>query len=290
MDALVTTEWLENEMGACDLRIVDASYHLADAGRNAEAEYENGHISRAIFLNLKDLVDTSAGLENAIPPSAKFASRMQGLGIGAGSRIVIYDDSAIKSSARAWFLLQMFGAHNVAILDGGLAKWRAEGRPLESGRTVLRERHFTVWQNDEALRSKAQVMANIASGNEQLIDARSAARFSGEQPDPRPHIARGHIPGSLNVPFTSLYNADGTFKHKTDLCAAFQAAGVDLAAPVVTSCGSGITACVLSFALHLLGKRDVALYDGSWTEWGGDPAMPKRCGTPLYCGAAIAAE
>jgi thiosulfate/3-mercaptopyruvate sulfurtransferase len=281
MDALVTTEWLANEMDACDLRIVDASYHLADTKRDAEAEYEQGHIPRALFMNLAELVDTTAPIENTVPSAAKFASRMQGLGVGDGSRIVLYDDSAVKSAARAWFLLQMFGAQNVAILDGGLAKWRAEGRALETGRTVLRERHFTVWQNPQALRSKAQMLSNLATSAEQVIDARSAARFSGEQADPRPQIARGHIPGSRNVPYGTLYNADGTFRDRPGLRAAFTGAGVDLAAPVVTSCGSGITACVLGFGLHLLGKRDVALYDGSWTEWGADPATPKHCGAAV---------
>jgi len=281
MDALVTTAWLADEMEACDLRIVDASYHLADTQRDAEAEYEQGHIPRALFMNLAELVDTAAPVENTVPSAAKFASRMQGLGVGDGSRIVLYDDSAVKSAARAWFLLQMFGAQNVAILDGGLAKWRAEGRALETGRTVLRERHFTVWQNPQALRSKAQMLSNLATSAEQVIDARSAARFSGEQADPRPQIARGHIPGSRNVPYGTLYNADGTFRDRAGLRAAFTGAGVDLAAPVVPSCGSGITACVLGFGLHLLGKRDVALYDGSWTEWGADPATPKHCGAPV---------
>jgi thiosulfate/3-mercaptopyruvate sulfurtransferase len=281
MDALVTTAWLADEMDACDLRIVDASYHLADTKRDAEAEYEQGHIPRALFMNLAELVDTTAPIENTVPSAAKFASRMQGLGVGDGSRIVLYDDSAVKSAARAWFLLQMFGAQNVAILDGGLAKWRAEGRALETGRTVLRERHFTVWQNAQALRSKAQMLSNLATAAEQVVDARSAGRFSGEQADPRPQIARGHIPGSRNVPYATLYNADGTFRDRAGLRAAFTGAGVDLAAPVVTSCGSGITACVLGFGLHLLGKRDVALYDGSWTEWGADPATPKHCGAPV---------
>lgn len=281
MDALVTTDWLANELGACDLRIVDASYHLADARRNAEAEYEAGHIPRAIFMDLAALVDTAAKIENTVPPAAKFASRMQGLGVGDGSRIVLYDDSAIKTSARAWYLLKMFGANNVAILDGGMAKWRAEDRALETGHTTLRERHFTAFQNDVALRSKAQVLANVSSGREQVIDARGAPRFSGEQPDPRPGIARGHIPGSLNIHYASLFNPDGTFKSKPDLRSTFHAAGVDLTAPVVTTCGSGITACVLAFGLHLLGKHDVALYDGSWTEWGADPAMPKTCGAAV---------
>ncbi len=281
MDALVSTDWLANEMGACDLRIVDASYHLADAGRNAGAEYEAGHIPGAVFMDLAALVDTGSAIENTIPPAATFASRMQGLGLGDGSRIVLYDDSAIKTSARAWFLLQMFGAHNVAILDGGLAKWRSEGRSLQSGQTILRERHFTVWQNDGVLRNKGQMLANLSSGNEQMIDARSPARFSGDQPDPRPWIGQGHIPGALNMHYAGLFNPDGTYKGRTGLRTAFMAAGLDLTAPVVTSCGSGITACVLIFGLYLLGKRDVALYDGSWSEWGADSAMPKASGAAV---------
>ncbi len=281
MDDLVTTEWLANEIGACDLRIVDASWHLPDTRRNAAAEYAAGHIPGAVFMDLANLVDSDAAIENTVPPAAKFASRVQKLGLGDGSRIVLYDDSAVKSAARAWFLLQMFGARDVAILDGGLAKWRAEGRALDSGETVLRPRHFTVWQDDRSLRSKTQVLANVTSGREQLVDARSAGRFSGSEADPRPHIASGHIPGSLNLHYPKLFNVDGTFKDISDLRAAFAAAGVDLTQPVVTTCGSGVTACVLSFGLHLLGKHDVALYDGSWTEWGADPTTPKRSGTTV---------
>lgn len=290
MDALVTTAWLANEMDACDLRIIDASYHLADTGRDAETEHENAHIPQALFMNLAELIEAGAPIENTAPSAAKFAGRMQALGVGDGSRIVIYDDSAVKSSARAWFLLRMFGAPNVAILDGGMAKWRAEGRPLEAGRTVLRERRFTTWQNEQALRSKGQMLANLASAREQVIDARSPARFTGDQPDPRAHIAAGHIPGSINLHYATLYNPDGTFKDRAGLKAAFTAAGVDLTAPVVTSCGSGVTACVVSFALHLLGKRDVALYDGSWAEWGADPATPKQLGAAAIApGATIPA-
>lgn len=275
MDSLVSTEWLANEMGASDLRIVDCSKHLPAANRDALAEYEAGHIPGAVFMDLGDLVDTNAPVENTLPPAEKFASRMQSLGLGDGSRIVLYDDSAVKTSARAWFMLKMFGAHDVAILDGGLAKWKAEGRPLATGRETLRHRHFTVWRDDKQVRAKEDILANLESRAEQVIDARGAARWSGAEADPRPNIACGHIPGSANVPYTTLYNADGTFKSKAELKAAFEAAGVDLSKPIVTSCGSGVTACVLLFALHLLGKEDTALYDGSWTEWGADPDTPK---------------
>lgn len=279
MESLVSAQWLADEMGASDLRIVDASYHLPAAGRDAVAEYEAAHIPGAVFMNLAELVDSSSPVENTLPSPAKFASRMQTLGLGDGSRIVLYDDSAVKTAARAWFMLKLFGANHVAILDGGLAKWKAEGRPLASGIQRLRERHFTAWSEEKRQRSKAEVLANVASGAEQLLDARSAARFSGAEADPRPGIAGGHIPGSLNLPYGDLFNPDGTYKDKAGLTAAFGTAGVDLSRPVVTSCGSGVTACVLAFGMHLLGKDDVALYDGSWTEWGADPEMPKETGT-----------
>ena len=278
MDSLVTTEWLEAEMGASDLRIVDASSHMPASGRSGLDEYLAGHIPGAVFMDLADLVDTASPIDNTLPPPEKFASRMQSLGLGDGSRIVIYDDSPVKSAARAWFMLKLFGAHDVAILDGGIAKWKAEGRPLTEGRETLRHRHFTAWQEDGKVRSKGQMLDNVTSGAEQVLDARGAARFTGEEADPRPNIGAGHIPGSRNLPFSTLFNANGTFKDKGELKDAFAAAGIDLAKPVVTTCGSGVTACVLLLAMHLLGKEDARLYDGSWSEWGADPETPKATG------------
>jgi thiosulfate/3-mercaptopyruvate sulfurtransferase len=278
MDALVSTEWLANESGAFDLRIVDATKFMGDEGRDAAAEYEAGHIPGAVFMDLENLVDSNSKLPSMLPPPEKFASRMQSLGLGDGSRIVVYDDSPLKSAARAWWMLKHFGAHDVAILDGGLAKWKAEKRPLESGKATLRHRHFTVWNDSTRLRTLAQMKANIGSRAEQVVDARGAPRFSGTQADPRPGVMPGHIPGSRNLPYGNLFNADGTWKQGDELKAAFADAGVDFDRPLVMTCGSGITAPVLAFGAALLGKEDVALYDGSWSEWGADPSTPKELG------------
>jgi len=278
MDSLVSTEWLANEMGASDLRIVDATKFLPDHGRNALAEYEAGHIPGAVFMDLEELVDSNAALPMMLPSAEKFASRMQSLGLGDGSRIVLYDDSQLASATRAWWLLKLFGAHDVALLDGGLAKWKAEGRPLKTGKETLRHRHFTVWEDRKNVRTKADMLANLHSKAEQVVDARPAARFTGAEADPRPGIASGHIPGSVNLPHSALFNADGTWKTGDALKAAFEGAGIDIDKPMVTTCGSGMTASVVAFGAHLLGKTDVSLYDGSWAEWGADADAPKVMG------------
>ena len=280
MDALVTTQWLAGELGSSDLRVVDATYFAAVPGeppRDAAAEYEQGHIPGAVFMNLGELRDSDTDLPMMLPTPEKFASRMQSLGLGDGSRIVLYDNSPLHTSARAWWMLNTFGAHDVAILDGGLAKWQAEGRETASGKEQLRHRHFTVWADDSGVRTLAQMKANLDSKAEQVLDARSAARFTGEEPDPRPATHAGHIPGSRNLPVGELFDDDGTYKTGDALKAAFEGAGIDLARPLVTTCGSGITASVLAFGAHLLGN-EAAVYDGSWSEWGADRTTPKATG------------
>jgi thiosulfate/3-mercaptopyruvate sulfurtransferase len=278
MDLLVSTEWLAGELGAPDLRIVDASYYPLDPARDPQADYDAGHIPGAIFLNLIELKDSNNPVPFMLPPAEKFASRMQALGIGDGNRIVLYDSTPHVTSARAWWMFRTFGAHDVAVLDGGIAKWIAEGRPLETGKPVLRHRHFTAWADAKSVRTLDQMKANIASGAEQVADARGVARFTGAEKDPRPGVAAGHIPGSKNLPYDRLLNPDGTWKRGDALKAAFDDAGIDLATPLVTTCGSGVTASTVLFGAALLGKTDVALYDGSWSEWGADPSTPKEIG------------
>lgn len=276
MDSLVSTDWLEKELGAPDLRVVDATW-LMDGEGDAAAAFEEGHIPGAVFMDLREIADTATDLPNMLPPAEKFASRMQSLGIGDGSRIVIYDQSPYHTAARAWWMFRTFGAHDVAILDGGLAKWKEEARPLEKGKPTVRHRHFTAWADQGGVRNLQQMKANIGSRAEQVVDARGASRFAGHAAE-RAGVTPGHIPGSKNLPYDRLFNPDGTWKQGDALRQAFAEAGVDLDRPTVTTCGSGITAGVLAFGLHLLGKKDVALYDGSWSEWGADPSTPKETG------------
>jgi thiosulfate/3-mercaptopyruvate sulfurtransferase len=278
MDSLVSTDWLAQHLGEPGLVVLDASSHLPDAKRDARAEFAAGHIPGARFLDLATLIDPASPVPAAVPSGAQFAERITALGVDDGDRMVIYDDSAVKTAARAWFIARMNGVAQVAILDGGLGKWRAEGRPLESGEAAPERGHFTPAPGSGTVRFKSDMLVNLASRREQVVDARGRARFSGEEADFRPNIASGHIPGSCNLPFNLLYAHDGTFCSPRDLRRAFEHAGIDLAKPVVTTCGGGVTAAVLLFALHLLGKDDVALYDGSWSEWGADPATPKATG------------
>jgi len=278
MDDLVSTQWLAERLGEPGLKVIDASAHLPDAGRDARTEFAAAHIPGARFLNLESFKDPANPVPSALPTAAQFAARMAEIGIEVGDRVVIYDDSAVKTSARAWFILGMRGLSEIAILDGGLGKWRAEGRPLEGGWVEGGSGHVTPSPGPGEVRTKADLLANIGSRAEQVLDARGAGRFTGAEPEIRPGMPSGHIPGSRNLPFGQVLNPDGTFKDEAGLRAVFTGAGIDLDRPVVTTCGSGVTASVLLFAMHLLGKQDVALYDGSWSEWGADPATPKATG------------
>jgi len=278
MDNLISTQWLAQRLGEQGLVVVDASAHLPDAGRDARAEFAAGHIPGARFLDLASLKNPASAVPAALPTTAQFAARMAEIGVSDGDRVAIYDDSAGKTSARAWFIFRMHGFRDVALLDGGLGKWRAEGHPLEHGAAAAGGGHVAPSAGPGAVRTKADMLANLASGAEQVLDARGAGRFTGAEPEIRPGMVSGHIPASRNLPFGRVLNADGTFKDAAGLRAAFAEAGVALDKPVTTTCGSGVTAAVLLFALHLLGKDDVALYDGSWSEWGADPATPKATG------------
>jgi thiosulfate/3-mercaptopyruvate sulfurtransferase len=278
MDDLVSTEWLAERLGEPGLVVIDASAHLPDAGRDARAEFEAAHIPGARFLDLDTLKDFDSPVPAALPTAQQFAVRMAEIGVCDGDRIVIYDDSGVKTSARAWFIFRMHGTRDVAVLNGGLGKWRSEGRAVEGGPSRGGSGQVSPARGLGTVRSKADILANIASGAEQVLDARGAGRFTGAEPEIRPGMPSGHIPGSRNLPFGQVLNADGTFKDEAGLRQAFAEAGIDLDRPVVTTCGSGVTASVLLFAMHLLGKEDVALYDGSWSEWGADPATPKATG------------
>ena len=278
MDPLVTTEWLANELGAPDLKVIDATLFLPGSGRNAREEFEAEHIPGAVFMDLDEIVDADNPAPHMLPPEHEFASRMQSLGLGDGQRFVVYDNTPLHSSARAWWMLKVFGANHVAILDGGLQKWKAEGRPVEGGKPQVRHAHFTASLDRDAVADKGFVSNVLGSGGYQIVDARSAARFAGEEAEPRPGLASGHIPGSRSLPQGELFNGDNSYKKGDALKAAFDSAGVDLSRPLVTTCGSGVTAAVLLFGAHLLGKGDVKLYDGSWSEWGADPALPKEIG------------
>ncbi|MBS0564632.1 MAG: 3-mercaptopyruvate sulfurtransferase [Proteobacteria bacterium] len=265
---LVSTSWLEAHLKDPDLRILDASWYLPDAGRDARAEYAAGHIPGARFFDIDEISDKRSGLPHMAPTPEMFISRMRAMGVGDGHQVVIYDGSGLFSAARVWWTFRLMGKTDVAVLDGGFPKWKAEGRPVEDMPPIVRDRHMTVQRQAHLVRDVTQVAAAAKLGDHAIIDARPAGRFRGEEPEPRPGLRSGHIPGAVNLPYKTLLNADGTMKPPADLARAFTEAGVDLKKPAITTCGSGVSAAILSLALERTGKHDHSLYDGSWAEWG----------------------
>lgn len=265
---LVSTDWLAMHLKDPDLRLLDASWHMPDSGRNGAAEYQNAHIPGARFFDIDEIADLRSTLPHMAPPPEKFISRMRAMGVGDGHQVVVYDSTGLFSAARVWWNFRLMGKPDIAVLDGGLPKWRAEGRTIEDLPPMVRDRHITVQRQAALIKDVTQVAHASKLGEAEIIDARVAPRFRGEVAEPRPGLRAGHIPGSKNLPFPALLNPDGTMKAPDLLRAAFLAAGVDLAKPIITTCGSGVTAAILNLALERIGHRNHALYDGSWSEWG----------------------
>ncbi len=279
---IVETDWLAEHLAAPDLAILDASWHLPTAKRDPQAEFRAEHIPGAQFFDIDALSDEASSLPHMLPPPAKFASRMKKIGIGDGMRIVVYDSVGVFSAARAWWMFRVMGHTDVAVLNGGLKKWKAEGRTVDNGAPERRgERHFTARFDASLVRDFAEVQAHVAHKDVQLVDARSAPRYAGTEKEPRPGLRSGHIPSSRNVHYARLLNADGTLKPAAELRAAFVEAGVDPEVPILTTCGSGVSAAILSLALTRLGQTNAPVYDGSWSEWGREDS-----GVPIATGSA----
>lgn len=265
---LVETDWLAERLNAPDIVVIDATLYLPTTPRNAYEEYRNAHIPGAVFFDIEELSDATNPLPHMLPSPEKFASRVKAMGIGDGTRVIAYDTQNMSSAARAWWMFRVMGHDDVAVLDGGFSKWRTENRPIETVEPPRRtERHFTVRRNGALVRDLMDMKALLGSSRVQIVDARSAGRFAGVEPEPREVPRQGHIPGSKNLPYTELINKDGTLKSAEELRAAFEARGIDINQPVVASCGSGVTACVIAFGLAQLGRPYAAVYDGSWVEW-----------------------
>jgi thiosulfate/3-mercaptopyruvate sulfurtransferase len=272
---LVSTGWLAAHLDDPDLRVIDASYYMPDMGRDAKAEYGASHIPGARFFDIDEISDQRSPLPHMAPPVEKFMSRMRAMGVGDGHQVVVYDGSGMFSAPRVWWTFRLMGKTDVAVLDGGFPKWVAEGRPVEDMPPVLRDRHMTASRQNMLVRDVTQVAAAAKLGDHEIIDARSPGRFRGEEPEPRPGLRSGHIPGSKNVHYRTLLNDDGTMKPPGELRTVFESAGVDLSKPAITTCGSGVTAAILALALERMGRSRWSLYDGSWAEWGmyGDLAV-----------------
>ncbi|MGE0006705.1 MAG: 3-mercaptopyruvate sulfurtransferase [Parvibaculaceae bacterium] len=276
---VVSTQWLAEHLAAPDVAIVDASWHLPAARRDARAEFLRERIPGAQFFDIDEISDGATALPHMLPSAEKFASRMRRLGVGDGKKVVAYDTVGLFSAARAWWMFRVFGHDDVAVLDGGFPKWKAEGRPVDEdppGRP--QERHFSARFQSMMVRDKSGVLDAVTTGRAQIADARSPGRFAGAEPEPRPGVRSGHMPGAGNVHYATLLRPDGTLKSPEEIARVFAAAGVDVKKPVITSCGSGITAAILTLGLALIGARDTALYDGSWSEWGAATDTPVETG------------
>ena len=265
---LVSTEWLEAHLKDPDLRIFDASWFMPSSGQDAKANYNAAHIPGARFFDVDEISDQRSDMPHMAPPVEKFISRMRAMGVGDGHQVVVYDQAGIFSAPRVWWLFRLMGKNDIAVLDGGLPKWMAEGRATEDVAPMIRDRHITVQRQAHLVKDVTQVAHASKLGDYEIIDARAHARFTGETPEPRAGLRSGHIPNSKNVPFGEVLTAEGTLKSPEALRDIFTAAGVDLTKPAILSCGSGVTACVLALALERSGHKDHSVYDGSWAEWG----------------------
>lgn len=275
---LVSTQWLAAHLKDPDLRVLDASWYLPGSKRDPFAEYQAAHIPGARFFDLDDVSDHRSDLPHMVPPVEKFMSRMRAIGVGDGHQIVVYDGSGLFSAPRVWWLFKLMGQMDIAVLDGGFPKWQAEGHPVEDLPPILRDRHMMVRRQNQMVKDVTQVSAASKLEESEIVDARSPGRFYGKDPEPRPGLRAGHIPGSKNVFYKDLLKADDTMKSPDEMRQVFLEAGVDLDKPVITSCGSGVTAAILSLGLTRMGKTDHSLYDGSWTEWGMFPTLPIATG------------
>ncbi len=279
MGPLVTTEWLAAELGKPDLVVFDATKYLPNEPKDGFAEYLRAHIPGARYFDIDQIADPDTDLPHMVPTPGRFAKLMAGLGVSNTSRVVFYDQKGLASAARGWWLMGLFGHDDAAVLDGGLPKWLKEGRPVEDGEPAAHEPgYFRPDYRAAQVRGVGDMLRNVLSRSELVLDARAAGRFSGAVPEPRAGMRSGHIPGSANVPYTDLLREDGTFRPAGEVRARFEAAGVDGSRPLVTSCGSGVTACILTLGLRIAGFPEGAVYDGSWTEWGG------RSDTPIEVG------